>query len=59
MTDQQIIQAALDAGLCFPDCWGLTSPSDPTEDISDEWGSYEQQKMQTLRRFAELIALQQ
>jgi hypothetical protein len=55
MTDQQIIQAALEAGLCFPECWALTSPSNPTEDISDFWGSYEQGKMQTLRRFAELI----
>lgn len=55
MTDQQIIQAALDAGLCFPDCWALTSTSDPTEDISDTWGSYEQRKMQSLRDFAERI----
>lgn len=55
MTDQQIIQAALNAGLCFPECWALTSPNDPTEDISDVWGSYEQRKMQTLRHFAELI----
>lgn len=55
MTDQQIIQAALDAGLCFPDCWALTSASDPIEDISDTWGSYEQHKMQTLRDFAERI----
>ncbi len=55
MTDQQIIQVAFDAGLCFPDCWALTSPSDPNEDISDTWGSYEQRKMQTLRDFAERI----
>ena len=55
MTDQQIIQAALEAGLCFPECWALTSPSDPTQDISDFWGSHEQGKMQTLRHFAELI----
>jgi len=55
LTDQQIIQAALDAGLCFPDCWALTSPRDPTEDISDTWGSYEQRKMQSLRDFAERI----
>jgi len=55
MTDQQIIQAALDAGLCFPDCWALTSASNPAEDISDTWSSYEQGKMQALRGFAERI----
>jgi len=55
MTDQQIIQAAREAGLCFPACWSLIAPWDPTRDVSDEWGGYEQGQMDKLRRFAELI----
>lgn len=55
MTDQQIIQAALDAGLCFPDCWALVDPRDPERDSSDEWMSAERKHMAKLRRFAELL----
>jgi len=55
MTDQQIIAAAQEAGLCFPDCWGLVNPWEPTKDASADWGAYEQDKMQQLRHFAELI----
>jgi hypothetical protein len=59
MTDQQIIQAAREAGLCFPSCWSLIAPWDPTRDVSDEWGGYEHGQMDKLRRFAELIKASQ
>jgi hypothetical protein len=55
VTDQQIIQAALDAGLCFPDCWQLVDLHDPQRDISDEWMSREREQMGKLRRFAESL----
>lgn len=51
MTDQQIIQAALDAGLCFPDCWALN--------INPQyWDDEERRKMDQLRHFAELLKAQ-
>lgn len=28
MTDQQLIEAAKQAGLCFPDCWNLERTDD-------------------------------
>lgn len=55
MTDHQIIQAALQAGLCFPICWYLIDPENPEKDITDEFEEPEQNQMNTLRKFAELI----
>lgn len=47
-TDQQIIEAATEAGMCWPDCWALTGPS-------SDWGDMEHERMAKLRRFAELL----
>ena len=36
LTDQQLIDAAIEAGLCFPKCWSLdTTPEDIADD--DAW----------------------
>lgn len=48
MTDQQIIQAATSAGLCFPQCWAL-------EMEQEDWGEQEHSQMAKLRYFAELL----
>lgn len=48
MTDQQIIQAALDAGICFPDCWALRLGP-------QHWDDEERRRMDQLRHFSELI----
>jgi len=48
MTDQDILQAALDAELCFPICWALGLPQ-------EAWDDKEHRQMDKLRRFAELI----
>jgi len=48
MTNQQIIQAAIDAGLCFPECWALGL-------ALQDWDEQERNQMAKLRRFAELI----
>ena len=48
-TDEEILQAARDAGLCFPSCWWL--------DLVDkkDWRIQEHKQMGKLRRFAELV----
>lgn len=48
MTDQQIIQAALTAELCFPICWSL-------EIDQEDWDEQERRQMDKLRRFAEIL----
>ena len=55
MTDYQIIQSALQAGLCFPICWDLVNPANTEEDITNEFEEPEQNQMNKLRKFAELI----
>jgi hypothetical protein len=54
LTDQQIIAAAQEAGLCWPDCWFLVDSSRPGVDISAEWGDQERWRMGQLRYFVEL-----
>ena len=48
MTDKDIIQAAIDAELCFPICWSLDMPR-------ETWNDQEHREIEKLRRFAELI----
>lgn len=55
MTDHQIIQAARQSGLCFPNCWYLIDLENPEKDITDEFEEPEQNQMNKLRKFAELI----
>lgn len=47
MSDEEILQAARDAGLCFPTCWYLGQPK-------EDWEEQEHSQMAKLRRFAEL-----
>ena len=55
MTNHQIIQAARQAGLCFPNCWYLLDPEDEENDITDSFEGQEKIQMNKLRTFAELI----
>jgi hypothetical protein len=48
MTDEQIIDAASKAGLCFPTCWALNTKQ-------ENWSEQERRQMAYLRRFAERI----
>jgi hypothetical protein len=48
LSDEQILQAARDAGLCFPICWFLGQPK-------EDWEEKEHKQMDKLRRFAELL----
>ncbi len=48
LSDEQILQAARDAGLCFPACWYLDMDK-------EDWRIQEHKQMDKLRRFAELI----
>lgn len=55
MTDRQILEAALTAGLCLPTCWSLVDPDHLADDISAGWSELEREQMDKLRRFAALI----
>lgn len=55
MTDRQILEAALTAGLCLPTCWSLVDPDHLTDDISAGWSELEHEQMDKLRRLAALI----
>ena len=57
MTDQQILQAALQAGLCFPLCWSLVDPTNPDADSSGDWEEAELAHMARLRHFAQLLVI--
>jgi hypothetical protein len=49
LSDQDIIDLATKAGVCFPRCWSLDLPP-------EDWEGREIARMSDLRRFAELLA---
>jgi hypothetical protein len=55
LSDQQILAAAREAHLCWPECWSLVDPTNPGADVSAEWGDQERWRMGQLRYFTELV----
>lgn len=56
ISDTEIIQAALDAELCFPRCWYLIDQQEGDRVNVEDWTDVERERMRELRRFATRIA---